>query len=55
MALLALAWALASVLLLALSLWTWLSPGRRDGRSGLVALGAAALLILALATWWLTR
>ena len=55
MALLSLGWALASLVLLALSLRTWMTADRRDGRSGLVVVGTSALLVLALATWWLTR
>jgi hypothetical protein len=55
MAMLALAWALASLVLLALSVRTWLTDREREGRSGLVAVGAFALLVVALAVFWLTR
>ena len=44
-----------SLLLLAISLRTWLTERGREGRSGLVAVAAFALLVIALAMFWLTR
>lgn len=55
MAILALAWAVVSAGLLALSLRTWWTDRGGEGRSGLVAVAALALFVIALAVFWLTR
>ena len=55
MAIFALAWALMSLLLLAVSLRTWLTDRGGEGRSGLIAVAAFALLTIAFAVFWLSR